>query len=121
MRRRYLPSTLAQGGGPSRARPFFISIAPWKNAPDLQSLYVLLSVRGSEQKTPYLADTWAWYNQVLENPRVQVTLDGEKGDYLAVVVSDEEHRRVDGEHSLGIGIRILTGFPPRYFVWLDPR
>ena len=69
------------------------------------------------------ANHWprAWYNQVLENPRVQVTMDGEKGDYLAVAVSDEEHRRVDGEHSLGIGIRILTGFPPRYFVRLDPR
>ena len=63
----------------------------------------------------------AWYRQVLENPQVQVTLDGEKADYLAVVVDDEEHRRVDHEHSLGIVIRILTGFPTRYIVRLDPR
>ncbi|MCZ6641081.1 MAG: nitroreductase/quinone reductase family protein [Gammaproteobacteria bacterium] len=63
----------------------------------------------------------AWYSQVLENPQVQVALDGEKADYLAVAVEDEEHRRVDREHSLGIFIRILTGFPPRYIVRLDPR
>lgn len=69
------------------------------------------------------ANHWprGWYNRALENPRVQVTLDGEKVDYLAVAVNDEEHGRVDREHSLGIVIRILTGFPPRYFVRLDPR
>ncbi len=63
----------------------------------------------------------AWYGQVLDNPQVQVTSNGEKADYLAVAVDDEEHRRVDREHSLGIVIRILTGFPPRYIVRLDPR
>jgi hypothetical protein len=29
--------------------------------------------------------------------------------------------RVADENSLGIVLRILTGFPPRYFVGLDPR
>ena len=69
------------------------------------------------------ANHWprAWYNRALENPNVQVTLDGEKGDYLAVPVNEEEHDRVNGENSLGIMLRILTGFPPRYFVRLDPR
>jgi hypothetical protein len=69
------------------------------------------------------ANHWprAWYERALEDPEVQVTLDGEKGDYLAVPVSDGEHDRVDGENSLGIMFRILTGFPPRYFVRLDPR
>ena len=68
------------------------------------------------------ANHWprAWYSQVLENPQVQVTLDGKKGDYLAISVSDEEHRRIDSEHSLGLVVRFLTGFPPRYFVRLDP-
>ncbi len=69
------------------------------------------------------ANHWprAWYNRALENPNVQVTLDGEKGDYLAVPVTEEEHGRVNGENSLGVMFRILTGFPPRYFVRLDPR
>lgn len=69
------------------------------------------------------ANHWprAWYNQALENPNVQVTLNGEKGAYLAVAVTDEEHDRVDGENNLGTVFRILTGFPPRYFVRLDPR
>ncbi len=69
------------------------------------------------------ANHWprAWYNRALENPNVQVTLDGEKGDYLAVPVTEEEHDRVNGDNSVGMMFRILTGFPPRYFVRLDPR
>ncbi len=69
------------------------------------------------------ANHWprAWYNRALENPNVQVTLDGEKGNYLAVPVTEEEHDRVNGENSLGMMFRILTGFPPRYFFRLDPR
>ncbi len=68
------------------------------------------------------ANHWprAWYNRALENPDVQVKLDGEKGDYRAVPVTGMEHDRVDGENSLGVFFRILTGFPPRYFVRLDP-
>ena len=68
------------------------------------------------------ANHWprAWYHRALENPNVQVTLDGEKGNYRAVPVTDEEDDRVDGEHGLGIVFRILTGFPPRYLVRLDP-
>jgi uncharacterized pyridoxamine 5'-phosphate oxidase family protein len=65
--------------------------------------------------------TRAWYNRALENPKVQVTLDGEKGDYRAVPVTGVEHDRVDAENSLGVVLRILTGFPPRYFVRLEPR
>ncbi len=69
------------------------------------------------------ANHWprAWYNRALKNAKVQVTLDGEKENYLAVPVTEEEHDRVDGENSHGIMFRILTGFPPRYFVRLDPR
>lgn len=71
------------------------------------------------------ANHWprAWYDRALENPNVQITLDGEreKGNYLAVPVSEEEHDRVNSENNLGLTFRILTGFPPRYFFRLDPR
>ena len=69
------------------------------------------------------ANHWprAWYRQALENPSVQVTVDGERGPYLAVPVTDEEHDRVNRDNGTGIVFRILTGFPPRYFVRLDPR
>ncbi len=69
------------------------------------------------------ANHWprAWYQAALENPQVQVTLDGDRGDYLAVPVSGEEHDRVDGEHSLPTMFRFVTGFPPRYLVRLDPQ
>ena len=62
----------------------------------------------------------AWYRRALENPSVQVSVDGVTGAYLAVPATDEEHYRVNREHSLGIVFRILTGFPPRYFLRLDP-
>ena len=69
------------------------------------------------------ANHWprAWYNRALENPNVQVTLDSDPRNYRAVPVTEAEHVRVNGEHGLGIVFRILTGFPPRYFVRLDPR
>jgi len=69
------------------------------------------------------ANHWprAWYTRALENPEVHVSLDGEKGDYRAVTVTGVEHDRVESENRHGVFFRILTGFPPRYFVRLDPR
>ncbi len=83
----------------------------------------VLSRLESDGQLYVAANHWprAWYNRALENPKVQVTLGGEKGNYLAVPVTDEEHDRVNNENSLGTMLRILTGFPPRYFVRLDPR
>ena len=67
------------------------------------------------------ANHWprAWYERALENPSVQVALDGEQATYVAIPATDQEHDRVSRENSLGIVFRILTGFPPRYFVRLD--
>jgi hypothetical protein len=69
------------------------------------------------------ANHWprAWYERALENPEVVVTLEGQRGEYRAVPVTGAEHDRVDRENALGAGFRILTGFPPRYFVRLDSR
>jgi hypothetical protein len=77
----------------------------------------------SDGKLYVAANHWprAWYKRALEHPEVQVTLDAKKGDYRAVPVEGAEHDRVDGDNSLGVVFRILTGFPPRYFVRLDPR
>jgi hypothetical protein len=69
------------------------------------------------------ANHWprAWYRRALANPEVQATVDGEKRGYLAVPVTGPEHDRVESEHAHGLLFRILTGFPPRYFLRLDPR
>jgi uncharacterized pyridoxamine 5'-phosphate oxidase family protein len=69
------------------------------------------------------ANHWprAWYNRALKNPEVQVTLNGEKRDYRAVPITGVERDRVEDENSLGLVFRILTGFPPRRFVRLEPR
>jgi hypothetical protein len=77
----------------------------------------------NEGKLYVAANHWprAWYRRALENPRVHIESAKESGDYLAVPVGEAEHARVDGARSLGLGFRILTGFPPRYFLRLDPR
>ena len=62
----------------------------------------------------------AWYHRALENPDVEVTLDGEKGAYTAVAVVGE-HDRLQAENAHPLFFRILTGFPPRHFVRLDLR
>ncbi len=68
------------------------------------------------------ANHWprAWYREALANPAVQVTIDGVTGNYRAVPIDGAEHDAVNASRPLGIGFRILTGFPPRYFVRLDP-
>ena len=69
------------------------------------------------------ANHWprAWYNQALKNPDVRVAVDGGEGAYQAVPVVGEEHGRVDADNSLGFVFRVLTGFPPRYFLRLEPQ
>ncbi len=85
--------------------------------------YRVVSRLESDGQLYVAANHWprAWYNRALGNPEVQVAQDGEKSDRRAVPVTGVEHDRVDGENSLGVVFRILTGFPPRYFVRLDPR
>jgi hypothetical protein len=74
-------------------------------------------------QTYVAANHWprAWYERALANPDVQVVTGGEKRDYRAVPVTGAEHDRVDSDNSLGLIFRFLTGFPPRYFLRLDPR
>ncbi len=69
------------------------------------------------------ANLWprAWYRRALENPNVQVRLAGQRGDYLAVPATDEEHDRLQREHNTGIVYRFRVGFAPRYFFRLEPR
>jgi hypothetical protein len=77
----------------------------------------------SDGKLYVAANHWprAWYRRALANPDVQVTRDGAKVDYRAVPVTGAEHDRVESENRHGFFFRFLTGFPPRYFVRLDPR
>ncbi|MDZ7686978.1 MAG: hypothetical protein U5O39_20150 [Gammaproteobacteria bacterium] len=48
-------------------------------------------------------------------------MDGETKPFTAVPVEGAEHEQVDSDNPLGPVFRILTGFPPRYFLRLEPR
>ncbi len=69
------------------------------------------------------ANHWprAWYRRALDNPDVRATIDGATADYRAVRVTGAERDRVDAEHGLPFLFRVVTGFPPRHIVRLDPR
>ncbi len=83
----------------------------------------VLSRLESDEQLYVAANHWprAWYDRALENPDLQVTLEGETKNYRAVPVSGQEQDRVNTENSLPFAFRLVTGFPPRYFLRLDPR
>ena len=62
-----------------------------------------------------------WYDQALANPNISVESGGSTNDYLAVPVTGVEYDEVDNDNPLPGFFRFLTGFPPRYFIRLDPR
>lgn len=63
----------------------------------------------------------AWWRRTISNPNVEITKDGETKPYTAVQVSGAEHDQVQADNPAPLSFRFLTGFPPRYFVRLDPR
>ena len=83
---------------------------------------VLSSIRVKD-RLYVAANHWprAWYRQTLDNPDVMVTINGERAPYKAVSIGDEEHETVNSASPLPLGFRVLTGFPPRYFIRLDQR
>ncbi|MEX0942625.1 MAG: nitroreductase/quinone reductase family protein [Pseudomonadales bacterium] len=62
-----------------------------------------------------------WYYQALDNPNVTIEIDGETSDYQAIEIEGQEYDRVNSDHALGPVFRILTGFPPRRILRLDPQ
>ena len=62
-----------------------------------------------------------WYNRALANPDIDVLWAGKKAAYRAVPVVDTQRKRVASKYDLPLAIRVLTGFPPRQFLRLDPR
>ena len=77
----------------------------------------------SDEKLYVAANHWprAWYRRALANPAVRVSYDGQQGEYTAVSVSGPEHDKVNSDNPLPAVFRVLTGFPPRYFLRLDPK
>lgn len=68
------------------------------------------------------ANHWprAWYREALDNPNVKATIGGTRRDFVAVPIAEAEHERVHMENDPGVFFRILTGFPPRRILRLDP-
>ena len=74
----------------------------------------VLSRLDSDDKLYVAVNHWprAWYHRTQENPEVQITMEEETGDYLAVPVSDEEYDRLQSEHPRGVAGTLLMGVAP---------
>lgn len=71
------------------------------------------------------ANHWprAWYKQALANPRIEVKMPGQGSfaSFEAVDVVGEEDAAVREIYRFGFSFRFRTGFPPRYFLRLEPN
>jgi hypothetical protein len=69
------------------------------------------------------ANHWprGWYNRARDNPDVEITRAGERVAYRAVPITGEERVRIARDYSVPWIFRLLTGFPPRSFLRMDPR
>ena len=85
----------------------------------------VLSELESDGKVYVAVNHWprAWYGHVLANPDVAIRRGEETTErpHTAVAVAGDEEARVAADNPTGIVFRILTGFPPRHFVRLDPK
>jgi hypothetical protein len=68
------------------------------------------------------ANHWprAWYHRAVAHPEVTAVIDGEPGEYVAVAPDEAECARVEAANPHPFAFRLLTGFPPRLFLRLDP-
>jgi hypothetical protein len=69
------------------------------------------------------ANHWprGWYRRAVEYTDVEITRAGSKGAYRAVQLDGDEQARAAAGYRLPVVVRVLTGFPPRSFLRLDPR
>lgn len=69
------------------------------------------------------ANHWprAWYQQTLANPRIEVDFGDGFEPYTAVALEGEEDAMIREIYTVGFNFKFRTGFPPRYFMRLDPR
>ena len=56
--------------------------------------------------------------RVSENPNVQITDNETRLSYNAGILEGKEHDKAVSDFPVTLALRILTGFPPRYFIRL---
>ena len=76
----------------------------------------------SQDKVYVAVNHWprAWYYRLLDEPEVKISYNDATIEAVAVPVSGAEFEQVNTEHALPVFFRILTGFPPRRLLRLDP-
>lgn len=76
----------------------------------------------SQEKVYVAVNHWprAWYYRSLDFPDVKVDYQESVTDYVIVPITGAEYDQVNNEFALPIFFRILTGFPPRRILRLDP-
>ena len=106
------------------------------NQPENQSTIVIATYNAEGERServvrlveidgkPYIAaNHWprAWYHQALANPAIEVDFGDGFLPYTAVALEGEEDAMVRQIYTVNFNFKFRTGFPPRYFMRLDPR
>jgi len=85
----------------------------------------VLSLREVNGKNYIAANHWprAWYRQALDNPNIEIKMAGvqEFAPYTAVPLEGDEDDLLREEYNISFRGRAQMGFPPRYFLRLDPN
>ena len=62
-----------------------------------------------------------WYHLAKQHSEVQVTREGVRGPYKAVVVTGDERTALSRAYKMGFVLRFVCGFAPSKFLRLEPR
>ena len=76
----------------------------------------------SQDKVYIAVNHWprAWYYRVLDNPQAKITYQDNVTSHTVVPVTGAEFEQVNSDNALPFFFRVLTGFPPRRILRLDP-
>ena len=82
----------------------------------------VLSRIESDNKIYVSVNHWprAWYYRVLDNPDVKITYGSATTDAVAIPITGAEFESVNADRALPLVFRVLTGFPPRRILRLEP-
>ena len=76
----------------------------------------------SQNKVYIAVNHWprAWYYRVLDFPNVKIRYNDAVSEHIVVPVTGAEFEQVNSDNALPLFFRVLTGFPPRRILRLDP-
>ncbi len=120
----YIGAIAAMGGFVAYFQPQMPGVLMLTTTDEEGKAYNRLLGRFEVDGVRYLAvNSWPrrWYELALANPNVEITVDGQRTQFTAVRIDSIERQHMLEKYPTPLWMKILSGFPPRQFLRLDPR